>query len=172
MIDSTTGGYFGAPDKTPVFYPAGDASEGVTPNVQGIAYDNNIAGSTATQQYGIDVATGNLVTVANNAGTLGTVGSLGLIPSLPLSEEVAFDISGDTGVAFAGFQLGADGDLQLYTVDLSNGNATLVDSIGDGSTVRDFTIIPANANAVPEPSSAAVLMLGLGAICFRRKRSV
>ena len=165
VIDSNTGGYFGAPDKTPVFYPAGDASDGETPNIQGIAYDNNIPGATTTQQYGIDLATGNLVTVANNAGTLGTVGSLGLTGTL--SEEVAFDISGDTGVAFAGLQIDG-GDLQLYSIDLGNGTAQSLGVIGDGSTVRDFTII----SAVPEPSSAVVLMLGLGAICFRRKRSV
>ena len=160
-------------DRTPVFYAAGDANEGATPNIQGIAYNNNIEGATTTQQFGIDALNGAVVTVANNAGTLETVGDLALTGLI--SDELAFDISGDTGVGFASISLGG-GPSQLYTIDLTEGsatfgNATLVaggGAIGSGSTVRDFTVIPA---AVPEPSSAAVLMMGLGAFCFRRKRS-
>ena len=74
-------------------------------------------------------------------------------------------------------KLQLDGGLSLlYTIDrfadsANFGNAILVGDgvIGDGSTIRDFTIIPVNANAVTEPSSAAVLILALGTFCVRRK---
>ena len=161
----------GGADRTPVFYAAGDVNEGATPNIQGIAYDNNIVLAGSTQQFGIDATNGALVTVANNAGTLVTVGDLAL--NGLISNELAFDISGDTGIGYASIALGG-GPSQLYTIDLTEGsatfgNATLVGdgTIGDGSSIRDFTII----SAVPEPSSAVVLMMGLGTLCFRRKRS-
>ncbi len=167
VIDSTTGGYFGSADKTAVFYAAGDANEGANPNIQGIAYDTNVFGATATQQYGIDAALGVLTTVANNAGTLETVGSLGAA-GVGLSDELAFDISGATGTAFAALQTG--GVSSLYDIDLATGNATLLGPIGLGGTVRAMTIVP--ASAIPEPSTFALLgMASLGLGIKRRKRS-
>ena len=159
----------GDPDQTDVFYAVGDANEGATPNIQANAYDNNIVLPSSTQQFGIDTSLGNLVTVANNAGTLVTQGSLGLGS---LSNLASFDISGDTGVAFAALQV--DGGVsQLYTIDVdltsaTLGQANLVGSFG-GSAINDFTVIPASAS-IPEPSSAAILALGLGVLCVRRKR--
>jgi hypothetical protein len=164
VIDSTTGGYFGTTDKTPVFYLAGDQNEGADPNIQGIAYDNNVSGSTATQQYGIDADLGILTTVANNAGTLETVGSLGAIGN-GLTNELGFDISGATGTAFASLQT-AGGPSQLHTIDLNTGAASLVGVLGGGETIRDFTIVP---TAVPEPSSTILLGLFLPAFFGRRR---
>jgi hypothetical protein len=166
VIDSTTGDYFGSTDKTPVFYNTGDANEGVNPNIQGIAYNNNVLGATTTQQFGIDATLGIVTTVANNAGTLDTVGSLGLGA---LTNEVAFDISGDTGTAFASLQL-VGGESQLYTIDLDTGAATLVGGIAGGATVRDFTIVP--VAAVPEPSSLIFCASALAAFVSRRRRNV
>ena len=170
VIDSATGAYFGTTDKTPVFYETGDVNEGATPQIEGIAYDNNIVDATSTQQFGIDGGLGILTTVGNNAGNLATVGSLGL--ANPLTTNLGFDISGDTGIAFASLQFDRAAP-QLYTIDLDTGAASLVGLFGDGSRdITDITIIPvAAATAVPEPSSALVLLAGLGAICFRRKRS-
>ena len=167
VIDSSTGGYFGTPDKTPVFYASGDANDGTTPDIQGIAYDNNIVDATSTQQFGIDASLAILTTVDNNNGTLETIGTLGLNGNL--TDDLGFDVSGDTGIAFASLQFFRS-DSQLYTIDLDTGAATLVGVLGDGSTVNDITILP-TVVAVPEPSSALVLLAGLGAICFRRKRS-
>jgi hypothetical protein len=165
VIDSTTGGYFGEPDRTAVFYDAGDANEGTTPNIQGIAYDGNTAGSTATQQYGIDADLGVLTTVANNAGTLATIGSLGLAATA-LTDELAFDISGATGTAYASLQT-LGGPSQLYTIDLSTGGASVVGILGGGEAIRDFTVVP---TAVPEPSSLMVLGLAIPAFLRRRRR--
>ena len=159
VLDSTTGAYFGDPDKTAVFFPAGDANDGVTPSISHIAYDNNILGASTTQQFGIDVGTSSLVTVANNAGTLGTVAPLTLGGN-PLSATAAggFDIDGADGVAYAGFSDGTQ--TSIYTVDLTSGATTLVGGFA-GNLVGLTT--------VPEPSSALLIGLaGLG--LMRRKR--
>ena len=175
VISTATGDYLfpspGNPDQTDVAYADGDVNQipSILPNIQANAYNNNVVGSDGTVQFGIDTSLGVLVTVANNAGTLATQGSLGLGQ---LSDLAALDISGDTGVAFAALQV--DGGVsQLYTIDVdltsdTLGQATLVGSFG-GSAINDFTVIPVGAN-VPEPSSAAVLALGLGVLCIRRKR--
>ena len=158
VLDSVNGGYFGDVEKTPVFYAAGDANEGQTPNINHIAYDNNIIGSTGTQQYGIDTTLGILVTVANNLGTLETVGSLGL----PFVGELGgFDIDGETNTAFLSFQNG--GFSNLYTVDLATGAATF-----EGPSVGG--IVGLTSAPIPEPSSVLLLSLtGLGLIARRRR---
>lgn len=167
VIDSVTGGYFGSIEKTAVFYAASDANFGVNPNIQGIAYDGNTLGSTATQQFGIDASLGILTTVANNAGTLGTIGSLGSVAIGPgLTDEVAFDISGSSGIAFASLQ-NIGGFSQLYTIDLSSGEASLQGLIGNGGTLRDFTVIP---SAIPEPSAVVVLGLAMAGLYGQRRR--
>lgn len=166
VIDSTTGDYFGSTEKTDVFYAMGDANDGATPNIQGIAYDNNVSGAATTQQYGIDANLGVLTTVANNAGTLGTVGSLGSAGA-NLTNELAFDISGATGIAYASLQ-SAGGQSELYTIDLASGAATLLGGIGNGATVRDFAVVP---SAIPEPSSAAFASLLLIGFAGRRRRT-
>ena len=45
VLDSETGQYLGSPDKTPVFYAMGDENAGEDPNIIGIAYNNNVPGS-------------------------------------------------------------------------------------------------------------------------------
>ncbi len=157
VIDGDTGQYLGTPEKTPVFYPAGDPSFGVNPNIVGIGYTNAFPGAQSTQQYGIDRATGNLVTVANNAGTLNTVGSLGVTG---FTNEAELDISGDN-VAFAVLQNGPSS--VLYTVDLGTGAATPLGDFASGDLIRSLAVVP-----VPEPTTAAVL--GLGALGMLRRR--
>ncbi|MEQ8847125.1 DUF4394 domain-containing protein [Botrimarina sp.] len=153
VISGDTGQYLPPVEKTDVFYAAGDPNEGADPNVAGIAYTNSFGVPSSTQQYGIDSRLGVLVTVANNAGTLQTVGSLGVGP---LTNELGFDISGATGVAYAALQSGPNS--MLYTIDLGTGAATLVDQIAAGDLIRSLTVIP-----VPEPTGFALASLaGLG----------
>ena len=162
VINGNTGEYLGGA-KTGVFYAAGDANEGATPNIQGIAYTNSDFRPTSTQQYGIDATLNVLTTVANNAGTLETVGGLGVDN---FSGDVGFDISGVTDIAYATLINGL-GQSELYTINLDNGLATNVGVFGAGTPIRSLTVLGA---AVPEPSSLSLLALGMTAIVGRRRR--
>ena len=172
VVSGTTGEYLGAVERTDVFYNFGDTNEGLDPNIAGIAYDNNTANSTGTQQFGIDQNLGVLVTVANNAGTLDTIGSLRVSP---ITNELGFDISGRTGIAYASLQNGPNS--QLFEIDLTTGEAAAVGQIASGDIIRDITVVPVGSfaagsgTAVPEPSSAGVLVLVGLTYLSRRRRS-
>lgn len=158
VISGDTGQYLPPIEKTDVFYAAGDPNQGQDPNIAGIAYTNSFGVPSSTQQYGIDSRLGVLVTVANNAGTLNTVGSLGVSP---LTNELGFDISGATGIAYASLQSGPNSG--LYTVNLSTGAATLVELIGSGDLIRSLAVVP-----VPEPST--LLLAGLACVGLAARR--
>lgn len=104
---------------TDVFFAVGDANEGETPAVSDIAYDNNIAGQTG-QQRGIDLDLDVLVTVANNAGTLGTIGDLGF----DFSTVAGYDVSGATNTGYAVATLTRLPLQLLFTIDSTTGAAT------------------------------------------------
>ena len=105
VISGDTGQYLPPVNKTDVFYADGDPNQGVNPNIAGIAYNNNVAGADSTAQFGIDASLGVLTTVANNAGTLNTIGSL-FDTDQPITNELGFDISGATEIAYASIQIG------------------------------------------------------------------
>ncbi len=153
---------------TNLAYAAGDVNAGANPNIVGSAYTNNFAGATTTTLYGIDSTLGILVTqIPPNNGTLNTVGSLGVTTS----QNVGFEISSISGIAFASLTApGSPGFSQLFTINLATGAATLVGGIGVNSPNNGELI---GLAAVPEPSSVALLGLGIlavgGAIHRRRK---
>jgi len=117
-------------------YAAGDAHAGANPTIVGSAYTNNFAGAGATVLYDIDSGLDTLA-IQNppNAGTLNTVGPLGV----NTSDQVGFDISQGTGVAYASLTVG--GTAGLYTISLANGAATLVGNIGNAGSLSGETII-------------------------------
>lgn len=121
-----------------------------------VAYTNNFAGATTTTLFYIGPNSPSSLynTAAPNDGALSLVGSLGFSST----QDVGFDISGTTGIAYASLTNPTGSGSSLYTVNLSTGMATSVGSIG-GLALRGLTVvIPAS---VPEPASLAMLGIGI-----------
>jgi hypothetical protein len=118
-------------------YAAGDANAGQNPNVVASGYTNSFGGATATTLYDID-SNLDILAIQNppNNGTLNTVGPLGV----NVSGEAGLDINSGNNTALAALQPAAGGASSLYRINLTNGAATLVGSIGSGLTVRDIAI--------------------------------
>ncbi|MBD0324982.1 MAG: DUF4394 domain-containing protein, partial [Pyrinomonadaceae bacterium] len=141
----------GATADTPVndadlAYAAGDPFFGNDPNITGAAYTNNFSGATSTTLYDIDAGFDVLVRQGSpngtptspNTGQLFTVGSLGV----NTSNQVGFDISGNTGIAYATLT-DVNNVSSLYTINLTTGNATLVGQVGSSATsLRGLAISP------------------------------
>ena len=142
---------------TDLFYAAGDANEGVNPNVVGSAYTNSVAGATSTQLYGIDTGLDILVTQANSAGTLETVGGV----TADLNDLLGFDISGATGIAYASTEFVGQNRSTFRAIDLETGVGTQLGEIGGGATVRSI-------GAIPTPGALA--LAGVGLLVARRRR--
>lgn len=158
IVANPTNGLANVASTVPVFYGAGDANNGATPNVVHHAYDNNFSGALTSQLRAIDVDLDTLVTQANNAGTLGTVGPLGF----NATRNGGFDVDAAGTAWFAN----ADGltTSSLYTINLTTGAGTLVGQLP--CNIMGLTAI--NPALVPEPSSLA--LIGLGGLALLRRR--
>jgi hypothetical protein len=161
VIDPNTGAV--ATVATPLFYAAGDPNAGTDPNVVDSAYDNNVAGGTPTQLYGIDTFLNILVRQANSAGTLDTVGPLGA--AIDPGAAGAFDVSG-SGVAYAALLPQGGSASSFYTINLATGAATLVGLVDGGVVITAMSATP-----IPEPGTIALAACGLvGCMLLRRRR--
>lgn len=135
--------------------------------IGGAAYANNVPGGVGglTTLYDIDFNADTLVTqgsingtpVSPNNGILIAVGSLGV----NVSPTVGFDISGDSGTAFASLVPAGSMGSSLYTLNLSTGAATLVGPIASGNIpFGGLSVLPA-PTGIPEPASLSLLSVGL-----------
>lgn len=129
---------------TDLHYATTDQNAGADPKVVGSAHTNNIMGSRATVLYDID-SNLDILTFQDppNAGTLHTVGPLGV----ETTDNVGFDISGSTGVAYASLTIGVI--TNLYEINLISGAATSRGSIADAATLGIETIVGIAATVPP-----------------------
>ncbi len=124
------------------------------PSIVGIAYSNNVAGASVTTLYDIDASTDTLyIQNPPASGTLTPVGALGVDTSF----FVGFDISGNSGVAYASLTPGAGS--RLYTINLATGAATIIGDIGSTPiSVRYVTVSPVQSPVVFAITSQNVLL--------------
>lgn len=121
-------------------YVTTDVNSAATPRVVGTAYTNarpNVVG-TGTVLFAIDAATDAVVRLNNpNDGRLMTVGGLGL----DASDDVGFDIAGDTGEALATIRTATGTTSGLYRI-LVSGAAQLIGPVGTTVPLVGITIVP------------------------------
>ncbi|MEP7339546.1 MAG: DUF4394 domain-containing protein [Acidobacteriota bacterium] len=157
---------------TNLVFAAGDPNASATPNASAAAYSNNFVGSTGTTLYVIDTTLNALLTQGSvggtttspNTGQLFTVGPLGVDPT----GVIGFDISSNSGAAFATFTVAGSTTPQLYSINLTTGAATLVGTVGQagtlsgGETVLDVAVglTAPNVYAVTASNQLVTLMGG------------
>ncbi len=126
----------------PLAYAAGDPNAGRDPQLAGTAYTLSVRPApTSTELFAIDAGLDVLVRLnAPNDGQISTVGSLGF----DTSDDVGFDIAGDTDVAYATLTPAgaANGPSRLYTVNLRSGQVTVVGQVAHPSPIRSITVAP------------------------------
>ena len=129
-------------------YAAGDVNAGQQPQLVGAAYTYNTRNDKLTTNYAIDRALGTLAmqgslegtepVVSPNTGALRTVGSLGLGPLA----DASFDISDVSNTALAAVRTDAHAPTRLYHIDLTNGRATVLGTVGNGAALLGIAIEP------------------------------
>jgi hypothetical protein len=118
-------------------YAEGDRNFGNSPAGVGAAYVNNFAGATSTTLFVIDTNSDVLVRQAPpNNGVLNTIGPLGIDAGTVLG----FDIRSVDGneTALAAIEVG--GVSGLYNINLTTGQASIVDKIGNGREIKGLAL--------------------------------
>jgi hypothetical protein len=123
------------------------------------AYDNNFDVSTnTTQLFSIDTAANALV-LHSVGPAFSTVTQVGSGLGVAVGSAVGFDV-GQNGVAYV-----SDNN-SLFTVNLTTGVATAAGTVGAAAG----TLTTIAVQAVPEPTTAGILGLGVVGLIARRRR--
>lgn len=142
-------------------YASSDRNASSTPSIVASAYTNNFAGGSSTTLYNIDAANDVLVSqIPPNNGTLNTIGALGVNATGDTSFDIMSDrLGSDTGYLSVGSS--------FYTINLANGSASLVGTIGGGVQVRGIAVTGSVGVAISVPmcsdfdgSSSPVVRVG------------
>lgn len=144
------------------------ALNGASSTIVASAYTNNDTNpATGTALYGIDTRADALfTTAAPNGGTMTKVGDLGT-DAIGVS---AFDVSA-SGVAYAALTDGDTARSMLYSINLSTGAATSLGWFGvNGNALQAPLVGLTAAAAVPEPTTVALMLAGLGLIGLSARR--
>jgi len=128
-----------------------DPNAGTNPTIVAAGYVNSFAGATTTTLYDIDSNLDILVIQSPpNSGTLNTVGPLGVDTSNIASMDILTSADRTTNTAFAALTVG--GVSNLYTINLSTGQATRVGTTPIGGTggplIRGIAVAPAVSGGV------------------------
>lgn len=180
-----TTGYLLTPQETATFgLTQTYAAAGINGQNITITSSEAVGASTTTDTFTVSTPTNFLTTAAVNGTTistlffeLGTANGGGntvdfLLPIAANYTQAGSLIYGSANTNFS---------LTVFNTTLSNGNRSLAEAIGvnngtsaiSGVAVHSFTYSITYANAVPEPSTYAVLALGtvaLGTVAARRQR--
>ena len=131
-------------------------------NIVHLAYSNNSFDSENTTLFAIDTNRDTLVRFNDpNAGTWINVGAL----NFDANELGGFDISGDTGTAFATMVNAGQSRSTFGTINTATGAFTPIDEVGGGAIITGMTVIP---QVIPAPGALA--LLGLGGLAILRRR--
>ncbi|MDB5988507.1 MAG: hypothetical protein JWR16_3560 [Nevskia sp.] len=121
-----------------------DSTNGA-PQIAAISYDNPIAGASTTTLFALDINNQSLdhigdKNVGANSTTVAAGGVEGIgATNISFTSNVGLAIAPQDGTAYAVLGNAAS----LYTIDLGNGGATLVDVVHDGDyTLISLTIAP------------------------------
>lgn len=144
-------------------FAAGDANNGKNPNIGSVAYTNARIGATSTTLFAYDDSLNALCTQAPpNNGTLNTIGNSGIVQSTTtLTSDL--DIYYNPMTTSDNAYLAADisGNDNLYSVNLTTGQATLIGKIGFGASIKDIAIKPDPSSVGINESDVAKFQAGL-----------
>jgi hypothetical protein len=173
-LSPTTGALLGT--DVNLSYASTDAHAGQAPNLQSISYTNNFNGSTATQLFGIDKTSNQLVQQASSPGSpLATVGPLGVNPD-NFDLGFAANAQSQTNTLYLMSVItGRSNISNWYSVNTTTGAATLIGIIGVPNVyfsiwdvavtkalitaTRDRVEVAADFNVYPNPAAGTA---GLG----------
>jgi hypothetical protein len=134
VVDNTTGSVSVNPKLT---YAAGDPFAGVNPTITALGFDTGTG-----QWYAGDSLQNTFATFNPATGVLNTIGASGI----DFARENGLDISSSSGIMYlASPAASSDPSANLYTVNMTNGQVTLVGLIGnpgDNLLVRGLTRVP------------------------------
>jgi len=124
-------------------YAPTDVNAAATPFIVTGAYTNSYIGSTSTTLYTYDDNLNILCTqVPPNNGTQNTIGASGIMDAGPAgSLDIYYNAMSATNTAYFKQDVNMTGIVsQLFTMNLTTGNATLVGTIGSAAPVADLAV--------------------------------